>query len=163
MVGVRHSFLGFLSSLVSFFLACFVHHIWFAVFLKAGPHVISQLEANSSHCQVSQFPAPLLACAVAMEPRQLVPWLKGANLPLLRLSFCLAVCLCVFVLSTATSTAALLKAGVCVLASWPRSCNQQSISKEKLNFQNEHLWTAVKLPSWPNIPPWKPQKAVGQS
>lgn len=89
-------------------------------------------------------------------------WLKGANLQLLRLSFCLAVCLCVFVLSTAINTAAVVKAGICVLASWPCSCNQQSVSKEKLNFQNVHLQTAIKLPSWPNIPPWKPQKAVEQ-
>lgn len=46
-------------------------------------------------------------------------WLKGANLQLLRLSFCLAVYLCDFVLSTAINTAAVLKASVfCCSVFW---------------------------------------------
>lgn len=113
MVGVRYLFLGFLSCLFFFLLACllacFVHHIVFAVFLKSGPCVFSQLEANSSHCWVSQFPAPLVACAAAMVHSQLVPCgSREQTFSSLGFHF---VWLCVFVLSTAINTAAVLKAG----------------------------------------------------
>lgn len=70
--------------------------MWFAVFLKSGPHVFFQLEANSSHCQVSpRLPAPLVACAAAMEISQLVPsGSRGQTFGSLGFHF---VWLCVFV------------------------------------------------------------------
>lgn len=100
---------SFLACFSSCLLACFVHHIVFAVFFKSGPCVFSQLEANSSHCWVSQFPAPLVPCAAAMVCSQLVPCgSREQTFSSLGFHF---VWLCVFVLSTAINTAAVLKAG----------------------------------------------------
>lgn len=162
MVGVRYLFLGFLSCLFFFLLAC----------LLCSSYCICCIFQIRSLCFLpawgQQFPLPGQSvpcstgamCSGHGTQSAGAVWLKGANLQLLRLSFCLAVCLC---LEHCNQHSCCSESWVCVLASWPCSCNQQSISKEKLNFQNVHLQTTVKLPSWLNVPPWKPQKAVGQS